>query len=218
MTGFISRKDRELTTQPDPNQRVVLHGEFATFRDSTDRSLADLKVGQDRTNESIERLAHEFRTGIRDASKATPTNWGWIIAGFGALLALMTLRIDPIADAVTDLGQRLWNVETSRYSVADGKDLRDRMEKRDDLIIAKIDENNDRAWQELVERAKWMGGADRDINENAHELDLVWRWKHDIADPMLYTQQERITDLIRRVDDIETEQRKRTDRVYGGSP
>ena len=188
-----------MTTTPDPNQRVVLHGEFEAFRTSTDRSLNDLKEGQDRTNETLARAFADIRTELRNATRKDPTNWGWMIGGVTLLMAFIALYVTPVRTTVEELGQRLWNIETSRYTVQDGKSLRDRMESRDDLIIAKIDESNQRAWDELVKRSEWMGGAERDISENAHELDLIWSWRHDKADKMLDTHAMLLRELERRV-------------------
>ena len=186
----------------DTSQGVVTHGEFAQYRDSTNRQLGELKDGQDRTNENIVRLGEEFRRGLREASERQPTNWGWVLGGVSFLALFVGLYVTPVRTTVEELAQRLWNIETSRYSVDDGKDLRNRMETRDDFIIEQIRSNEERAWSELANRAKWMGGADRDISENAHELDLLWVWRHEKADTLLDKHEVRIGDIERRLDAV----------------
>lgn len=169
----------------DKAPQYVTHAEFSQFASSTNKKFDEVIHGLEK---------------LRD-SNAKPTNWGWWLAGFGALLALMTLRIDPLAEAINDIGSRLWNIETSRYSIQDGRDLRERMERRDEQILATIKENNDRAWQELVERAKWMGVAESTNAEQERELDKLWAWK-DYVQPELSRLQEKVHNLeIRAIED-----------------
>lgn len=169
------------------NSQYVTHAEFSQFATTTNKRFDEVLHG-------IEKL--------RDTGNKS-TNWGWVVGGVTLLMAFIAVYVTPVRNSVEEMGQRLWNIETSRYSVEDGRELRVRMDARDEIISNRLAEHKDKDTELELETARWQGGADRDIVENAHELDLLWQWKFskDTEDAAVAT---RLDDLIKIVDSIKT--------------
>ena len=145
------------------NSQYVTHAEFSQFATTTNKRFDEVLHG-------IEKL--------RDSGNRS-TNWGWVAGGVTLLMAFIAIYVTPVRTAVEDLGLRLWNIETSRYSVEDGRELRSRMDAKDEILAGRIADHMAKGSDRAIEDATWRGGADRDITENAHELDLLWQWKFD---------------------------------------
>lgn len=168
--------------------------------------VARISSAVEATSKSVGTLATTQNSLAAKLNDSNQTNWGWIISGVLALGGFITLYVQPVRSAVEDIGQRLWAVETSRFSQSEAdRRFASAAEGRSD-IAREVESIRRENADELIDRAKWMGGTERDVQENAHELDLMWNWRHTKADTA-------IDQLLVRVKRLEDEQRYRRDIV-----